>query len=204
MQPGLPSFTDPLPNRYASDDQNQRARCYPNDSRVLSKFITQALRVEPIIVCSDGSQRRSFCYIEEMVEGLVRLMDTEENVTGPVNAGSPRENTILELAETVIELTTSKSEMVFEPLPDDDPVRQPADTKLARNVLAWEPKPPLREALLKTAEYFAELLRGKKELPGISVSRSLDGQPPMKQRIHNHTIKKNLVETRQQTELLML
>lgn len=138
-----------------------------------------------------------------MVEGLVRLMDTEENVTGTVNAGSPRENTILELAETVIELTTSKSEMVLEPLPDDDPVRQQADTKLARNCLAWEPKLPLREALLKTAEYFAELLRGKKEVPSISTAGSLDGLPPMNHCIRDRTIERNLMEAHQQTEVLM-
>ena len=131
-------------------------------------------------------------------------MDAEDDVTGPVNAGNPRENTILELAQTAIELTTSKSEMVFEPLPNDDPVRRQPDTKLVRNILAWEPKLPLREALLKTAEYFDELLRGKKELPSISVVWSLDGQPPMKRRIRNHMIEKNLAEARQQTEVLML
>ncbi len=145
---------------------------HPNASRVLSKFITQVLRVEPIIVCSDGSQRRSFYYVEEMVEGLVRLMDAEDNVTGPVNVGSPRENTILELAGTVIELTTSKLEMVFEPLPDDDPVQRQPDITLARNVLAWEPKMPLREGPLKTIDYFDELLRGKKEVLRILDARS--------------------------------
>ena len=133
-------------------------RMHPNDGRVVSNFIMQALQGDPITVYGDGSQSRSFCYVDELVDGLIRLMDAEDEVTGPVNLGNPAEITILELAETVVELTGSKSEIRFEPLPDDDPARRQPDISLAREVLGWQPKVPLREGLMKTIDYFAELL----------------------------------------------
>jgi UDP-glucuronate decarboxylase len=134
-------------------------RMHPNDGRVVSNFIVQALLGKPITVFGDGSQTRSFCYVDDMVEGLVRLMGTPEGVTGPVNLGNPDEFTILELAEMVVELTGSRSEIRFEPLPADDPVRRRPDIAKAREILGWEPKVPLREGLQKTIDYFDDFLR---------------------------------------------
>ncbi|MGC8720694.1 MAG: UDP-glucuronic acid decarboxylase family protein [Thermodesulforhabdaceae bacterium] len=136
-------------------------RMHPNDGRVVSNFIIQALTNRPITVYGDGSQTRSFCYVDDMIEGLVRLMNTPDDFTGPVNLGNPHEVSILELAETIIELTGSKSEIVFKPLPYDDPRRRCPDITLARTVLQWEPKVPLIEGLKKTIEYFDNCLRAE-------------------------------------------
>ena len=109
----------------------------------------------------DGNQTRSFCYVDDLIEGMVRLMNTGDDVTGPVNVGNPGEFTIRELAEKVIQLTGSKSKLVFKPLPQDDPRQRKPDITLAKKVLGWEPKVPLEEGLKKTIEYFDKLLKGK-------------------------------------------
>jgi len=133
-------------------------RMLPNDGRVVSNFIVQALRGEPLTVYGDGSQTRSFCYVDDLVEGLVRLMDAE-GLTNPVNLGNPGEFTILELAEKVRALAGSRSEIRFLPLPSDDPVQRQPEISLARTKLDWEPKVPLEEGLRRTVEYFEGLLR---------------------------------------------
>ena len=130
-----------------------------DDGRVVSTFVVQALKGEPITVYGDGSQTRSFCYVDDMIEAMIRLMDAPDEVTGPVNLGNPAEISIRELAETVIALTDSKSEIVRQPLPEEDPTRRRPDIALARERLDWEPKVPLDEGLEKTIEYFDALLR---------------------------------------------
>lgn len=132
-------------------------RMHPNDGRVVSNFIIQALRGEPITIYGDGEQSRSFCYIDDLVEGILRFMDTED-FPGPVNLGNPIEFTIGELAEQVIELTGSHSKLVREPLPQDDPRQRQPDVSLAREKLGWEAKTQLREGLGKTIAYFDTLL----------------------------------------------
>ena len=134
-------------------------RMHPNDGRVVSNFILQALRGEPLTVYGDGSQTRSFCYVDDMVDGLVRLMNTPDEVTGPINLGNPQEFTILELAKKAIYLTNSKSEIIFQPLPDDDPQKRRPDIRSAKELLDWRPKVPLEEGLKKTIAYFEELFR---------------------------------------------
>ncbi len=134
-------------------------RMHPNDGRVVSNFVVQALLHKPLTVFGDGSQTRSFCYVDDMVEGLIRLMESPEDVTGPINLGNPDEFTILELAELVLELTGSRSEIRFEPLPKDDPVRRRPDITRARQLLGWSPTVPLREGLRKTIDYFDDFLR---------------------------------------------
>jgi UDP-glucuronate decarboxylase len=136
-------------------------RMHPNDGRVVSNFILQALQNKPITIYGDGSQTRSFCYVDDMIEGLIRLMNTPDSFTGPVNLGNPEEVSILELAETIIELTGSKSQLVFMPLPQDDPKRRCPDITLAKTVLQWEPRTPLREGLKKTIDYFDNCLRAE-------------------------------------------
>jgi UDP-glucuronate decarboxylase len=136
-------------------------RMHPNDGRVVSNFILQALQNKPITIYGDGSQTRSFCYVDDMIEGLIRLMNTHDSFTGPVNLGNPEEVSILELAETIIELTGSKSQLVFMPLPQDDPKRRCPDITLAKTVLQWEPRTPLREGLKKTIDYFDNCLRAE-------------------------------------------
>lgn len=134
-------------------------RMHQNDGRVISNFITQALQGKPITVYGDGSQRRSFCYVDDLIEGLVRLMNTADEVTGPINLGDPSgELTILELAQKVIEMTNSKSEIHFEPLPEDDPQQRQPDITLARQILDWEPVVPMEEGLRMTIEYFRGIL----------------------------------------------
>ena len=133
-------------------------RMHPNDGRVISNFIMQALQGKPITVFGDGSQTRSFCYVDDLSDALVRLMKTSDDIIGPINLGNPDEFTILELAEKVIDLTDSKSEIIFKPLPADDPRHRQPDITLAREVLGWEPKVPLEEGLKKTILYFQELL----------------------------------------------
>jgi UDP-glucuronate decarboxylase len=134
-------------------------RMHPNDGRVVSNFIVQALRNEPITVFGEGSQTRAFCYVDDLIDGLIRLMDSPDELTGPVNLGNPREFTILELAEKVIELTGSSSRIVFRPLPQDDPHRRQPDISLARKQLEWEPTTPLKRGLTQTIDYFKASLR---------------------------------------------
>ena len=136
-------------------------RMHPNDGRVVSNFIVQALLGQPITIYGDGSQTRSFCYVDDLIEAFIRLMNTEDNFTGPVNTGNPGEFTILQLAETVLELTGSKSELIFKPLPQDDPKQRRPDISLAKEKLGWEPKISLREGLVPTIAYFDNFLKGQ-------------------------------------------
>jgi UDP-glucuronate decarboxylase len=129
-------------------------RMHPNDGRVVSNFIVQALKGEPITIYGKGSQTRSFCYVNDLVDALVRLMATPEHFTGPVNLGNPEEFTILELAKRVLELTGSKSELVYKPLPQDDPMQRQPDISLAERELGWKPTVPVQEGLRQTIEYF--------------------------------------------------
>ncbi len=133
-------------------------RMHPNDGRVVSNFIVQALEGKPITIYGDGAQTRSFCYVDEMVEALLRLMDTPHEVTGPINLGNPNEFTIKQLAELVIELTESKSTIEQRPLPQDDPRQRQPDITKAKKVLNWEPKTSLKEGLAKTIAYFEDYL----------------------------------------------
>jgi UDP-glucuronate decarboxylase len=131
---------------------------HPNDGRVVSNFIVQALTNQPITIYGDGGQTRSFCFVDDLIDGLVRLMNSPDEFTGPVNLGNPGEVTMLELAKTVIGLCGSKSELVFMPLPADDPVRRCPDIQLAKANLGWEPKVPVIEGLTRTIAYFDKLL----------------------------------------------
>lgn len=131
---------------------------HPNDGRVVSNFIMQALRGEPITIFGDGSQTRSFCYVDDLIEAFIRLMDTGDEITGPVNLGNPNEFTIRELAEKVIQLTHSKSELVSRPLPSDDPLQRQPDIGEARRMLDWEPKIQLDAGLRETILYFEGML----------------------------------------------
>ncbi len=136
-------------------------RMHPNDGRVVSNFIVQALKNESITLYGDGSQTRSFCYVDDLVEAFVRLMGTSDDFTGPINLGNPNEFTIRELAETVIELTGSRSELTFLPLPSDDPRQRQPDITLACEMLGWEATTVLRDGLVRTIEYFDRLLRSE-------------------------------------------
>ena len=131
-------------------------RMHPNDGRVVSNFIEQALKGAPITVYGDGKQTRSFCYVDDLIEALVRLMATSDDFTGPVNLGNPEEFTILELARKVIANTGSRSEIVFKPLPSDDPMQRQPDISLARQMLQWEPVVALNEGLRRTISYFRD------------------------------------------------
>ncbi len=133
-------------------------RMYPNDGRVVSNFIIQALKGEDITVYGDGSQTRSFCYVNDLTEGLDKLMNSPDDFTGPVNLGNPLEFSIIELANKVIELTNSKSIIVFKPLPPDDPVQRQPDISLSKEKLDWTPKIQLDEGLKKTIKYFQDLV----------------------------------------------
>jgi UDP-glucuronate decarboxylase len=132
---------------------------HPYDGRVVSNFIIQALQNEPLTIYGDGSQSRSFCYVDDLIDGFLRLMQSGDGFTGPVNLGNPVEFNMIELAEQVKELTNSKSEIKYEPLPEDDPKQRQPDITLAKDKLGWEPKVPLREGLEKTIVYFSELLK---------------------------------------------
>ncbi|MDP2157341.1 MAG: GDP-mannose 4,6-dehydratase, partial [Nitrospirota bacterium] len=129
-------------------------RMHPNDGRVVSNFIMQALKGDDITVFGDGSQTRSFCYVDDMVDGFIRLMNSPEDLTGPVNLGNPTEFTILELAEKIIKMTGSKSKIMFAALPQDDPKQRKPDITLARENLGWNPAVSLEKGLAKTIDYF--------------------------------------------------
>ncbi|MBO4777337.1 MAG: SDR family oxidoreductase [Bacteroidales bacterium] len=134
-------------------------RMHPNDGRVVSNFIVQALQDKPITIYGDGSQTRSFQYVDDLIEGMVRMMNTDESFVGPVNIGNPGEFTILELAQKVIALTHSKSEIIFMPLPQDDPLQRKPNIELAKEKLnGWEPKINLEQGLIKTIDYFKTIL----------------------------------------------
>ena len=134
-------------------------RMHPHDGRVVSNFILQALQNQDITIYGDGSQTRSFCYRDDLIDGMMRLMDTPDEVTGPVNVGNPGEYTILQLAENIIDLTGSKSKIIRMPLPSDDPKQRRPDITKAQELLGWQPTTPLREGLVKTIAYFDELLK---------------------------------------------
>lgn len=135
-------------------------RMHPNDGRVVSNFIVQALRNDPVTIYGDGSQTRSFCYVDDLVEAFVRIMNTDDEFIGPVNIGNPTEFTIRKLADTVIKLIGSKSKIILKPLPADDPVQRQPDITIARDTLDWEPRIQLQEGLEKTIAYFdARLLK---------------------------------------------
>ena len=136
-------------------------RMHPNDGRVVSNFVLQALRNEPITLYGTGNQTRSFCYVDDTVTGLIAMMDQDE-IIGPVNLGNPGEYSIKELAMMIKEISGSSSEIVFRPLPEDDPVRRKPDITLAKQKLGWEPTVPIREGLERTIRYFRETLEGAK------------------------------------------
>ena len=149
-------------------------RMHPNDGRVVSNFIIQALEGEDITIYGDGSQTRSFCYVDDTVDGIIRMMNTPRGITGPVNLGNPNEISILDLARLIIDLTGSRSRIVFKPLPQDDPRRRCPDITLAREKLGWKPKIDLMTGLKKTVEYFSDLIRREfdiriKRLQGVSL-----------------------------------
>ena len=141
-------------------------RMLPNDGRVISNFIVQALNSETITIYGSGTQTRSFCYVDDLIEGLIRLMNSPDSFTGPVNLGNPEEYTILELAQKIIDLTGSSSILEQRPLPSDDPRRRCPDITLAKTELGWKPRVHLEQGLIKTISYFEQLLR-KKEISEI-------------------------------------
>ena len=147
-----------LPIKVARIFNTYGPRMHPNDGRVVSNFVVQALRGEPITLYGDGSQTRSFCYVEDLVDGLMRLMGTPPEVTGPINLGNPREFTIRQLAEMVVDMVGSGSSIEFKPLPQDDPRQRQPDITLAKKVLGWEPRTDLEDGLKKTIAYFDHLL----------------------------------------------
>ena len=151
-----------LPIKVARIFNTYGPRMHPNDGRVVSNFIVKALLGEPLQVYGNGSQTRSFCYVDDMVAALVALMASPEELTGPINLGNPDEFTILELAERVRELTGSRSEIVFATLPADDPRQRQPDIRQARERLGWEPRTQLAEGLKRTIDYFEELLRSRR------------------------------------------
>jgi UDP-glucuronate decarboxylase len=150
-----------LPIKVARIFNTYGPRMHPNDGRVVSNFIVQALLGHDITIYGDGSQTRSFCYVDDLIDGLVRLMASTDDVTGPINIGNPTEFTILELAKQVIEIVGSSSRIVNRPLPADDPRQRRPDVSKAQDVLGWSPCTPLAEGLKRTITYFEELLRDK-------------------------------------------
>ena len=137
-------------------------RMHPNDGRVVSNFIVQALLGREIAIYGDGSQTRSFCYIDDLIDGLVRMMATPAEITGPMNIGNPSEFSMMDLAKIVTDLTGSRSRIVHHPLPTDDPKRRQPDISRAKNVMRWEPRVPLKDGLVRTIAYFEELLSDDK------------------------------------------
>ena len=130
---------------------------HPADGRVVSNFIVQAIKGDPITIYGDGSQTRSFCYVDDLIEGMIRLMETGPEVTGPINIGNPNEFTIRELATKVIQMTGARSDLVEQPLPADDPKQRQPDISLAKQVLGWEPTIALDQGLERTVEYFRRM-----------------------------------------------
>ncbi|GGB89510.1 dTDP-glucose 4,6-dehydratase [Novosphingobium endophyticum] len=149
-----------LPIKVARIFNTYGPRMQPDDGRVVSNFILQALRNQPITIYGDGQQTRSFCFVDDMIEGLIRLMDTSDDVTGPINLGNPVEFTMLELAQAVIDATGSSSQLDYRPLPQDDPRQRRPDIGLARQALDWQPAVPLKEGLGQTIAYFRALMDG--------------------------------------------
>ena len=147
-----------LPIKVARIFNTYGPRMHPNDGRVVSNFIVQALKGEDITVYGDGSQTRSFCYVDDLIEGLIRLMKTPDDCTGPMNLGNPVEFSIRALAERIIELTNSRSRIVYRPLPSDDPTQRQPDIGLATRILGWEPRIQLEQGLTKTINFFARQL----------------------------------------------
>jgi len=131
---------------------------HPNDGRVVSNFIIQAIQNKPITIYGDGSQTRSFCYVDDMLDGLIKLMNTNDEIIGPINLGNPSEFKIIELAELIIDLTSSRSQIIHLPLPEDDPIRRQPDITKAKSILEWHPKISLKDGLIKTIEYFERLM----------------------------------------------
>ena len=129
-----------------------------NDGRVVSNFIVQALKNEPITVYGEGNQTRAFCYVDDLVNGLIKLMNNENNFIGPVNLGNPQEFKIIDFAKLIIKLTNSKSEIIYKPLPSDDPIQREPDISLAKKELNWEPKTDIKDGLMKTITYFKKIL----------------------------------------------
>ena len=136
-------------------------RMHPNDGRVVSNFVVQALQNKDITVYGDGSQTRSFCYVDDLIDGLVRLMETSDDVVGPLNLGNPEEFSVRELAETIIALIGSSSRIIHRPLPEDDPKQRRPDISKAQAILHWQPKTSLRDGLMKVVVYFERLLSGQ-------------------------------------------
>jgi UDP-glucuronate decarboxylase len=134
-------------------------RMHPNDGRVVSNFIVQALRNEPITIYGDGSQTRSFCYVDDLIDGMIKLMESDKFIMGPINIGNPNEFTMLELAELVLKLTSSQSKITFKALPEDDPKQRQPDITLAKAKLDWEPKIKLEDGLKETIQYFKQLIK---------------------------------------------
>ena len=134
-------------------------RMHPNDGRVVSNFIVQALQNKPITIYGDGSQTRSFCYVSDLIEGMIKFMESDKTITGPINIGNPNEFTMLELAELILKLTSSQSKIIFKSLPEDDPKQRQPDISLAKNKLGWEPKIKLEDGLKETIKYFREVLK---------------------------------------------
>lgn len=132
-------------------------RMHPNDGRVVSNFIIQALKGDNITIYGAGTQTRSFCYVDDLIDGMIKLMETPDDFTGPVNIGNPKEFTILELAQTVLKLSGSRSEIIYEPLPEDDPLQRRPDITLAGRILHWKPTVELEEGLIKTINYFKSI-----------------------------------------------
>ena len=149
-----------MPIRVARIFNTYGPRMAPDDGRVVSNFVLQALRGEPLTIYGDGSQTRSFCYVSDLIDGFVRLMDNDKGLVGPVNLGNPGEFTMKELADAVIDVTGSKSTIEHKPLPQDDPKQRQPDISLAKKELGWEPTIQLREGLEKTIEYFRGVLAG--------------------------------------------
>ncbi|KKH94288.1 NAD-dependent dehydratase [Methanosarcina sp. 1.H.T.1A.1] len=137
-------------------------KMHPNDGRVVSNFIVQALKDENITIYGEGTQTRSFCYVDDLIEGIIRMMNSREGLTGPINIGNPEEFTILELAQKVIELTGSNSTLIYKPLPEDDPLKRKPNIDLAIKELGWQPEEKLEEGLTKTIAYFKKLLESDK------------------------------------------
>lgn len=133
-------------------------RMHPNDGRVVSNFIVQALNDKPITIYGDGKQTRSFCFVDDLIDGMIKLMESEDDFTGPVNIGNPNEFTMLELAQIVLRVSNSNSDLVFEPLPSDDPKQRRPNISLASNKLGWQPSIQLEQGIEKTIEYFKQIL----------------------------------------------